>query len=479
MKKIITWLLALGVLLSLGACQNPTSENSAPGLENSAAGSANSDPGAGRSAQTASYNGESRGEDGGNGTAQDGSLSLLYDLQRGEDKCVTDNGCYYLTHEMQRLSDGQYACHLMYMDFAARQEIYLCSNTGCIHNTMDCTSVFPMDEFPPYSTALFFWNDSLYLMSKDMDRDGTAVVNVFGDDSGIKTESKPTVLYRMEPDGTNREKVYTFDPNVTVEDFVVGDADGLYLITKKVSTKQGEGTAYQTSSKRELIQLDLSAQKETVLCSMDFHDDISWEVIGCTGRLLVLHGIDFGREVSEEEKHSDDSAIYDDSYDVFATLAVDSGIPSEIYRVYGAKARSYVTDKDNLYFSVLGDGSITSVDLRTGGQTVLCRIAQDSIWGIIGDQLYTRDSGDYTYYFIDVNTGEIRHSGLVNKSLGWSLDIIAEVGDQVLVIYDCDATANGDGSYSVNGYYYGLISKEDLCAGKDNFILISRSGRGM
>lgn len=445
MKKRIIGLFALGVLLSLGACQNPTLENSDPGPENS----------------------------------WTGPLTLLYHLQRGKTACVTESGYYYLTDTEKRLSDGQNACHLMYMDFAAGQEIYLCSNAGCLHDTADCTSVLPADEFPPYSTALFFWNSSLYLMSKDMDCDGTASIDVFGEEIGFAAESKPTVLYRMESDGTNREKIYAFDSNVTVEDFVVGDAGGLYLITKEMSTEQSEGTTYQTSSRRELIRLDLSAQKETVLCSMDFHDNISWEVIGCTGRLFVLHGIDFGREVSEEEKHSGDNAIYDDSCDVFATLAVDSGTLSEIYRVYGAKARSYVADKDNLYFSVLGDGSITCVDLHTGGQTVLCRISQDSIWGMIGDKLYTWDGDDCTYYFIDVNTGEISHSGLVNKSLGWSLDIIAEAGDQVLVIYDCDATANGDGSYSISGYYYGLIRKEDLYAGRDNFTAVCRSEKGM
>lgn len=101
------------------------------------------------------------------------------------------------------------------------------------------------------------------------------------------------------------------------------------------------------------------------------------------------------------------------------------------------------------------------------------------MWGLVGDKLYTRDGSNHTYYFIDVNTGKISHSGLVNKSLGWSLDIIAETDDQVLTIYDYDATAKGDGSYHINGYQYGLISKEDLYAGRDNFFPISMIGTGM
>ena len=212
---------------------------------------------------------------------------------------------------------------------------------------------------------------------------------------------------------------------------------------------------------------------------MDFDDNISWSVIGCSDRSLVLYGIDFGREVSPEEIHKKDTDVFDDSYDVFANLDVDSGTMKEIYRVYAPKARYFEMDANNLYFSIAGDGSITSVNLHTGQQTELCKIPQDALFGIIGDKLYTRDGSDYTYYFIDVNTGEISHSGLVNKSLGWSLDIIAEAGDQVLTIYDYDATPKGDGSYTINGYQYGLINKEDLYAGRDNFIPINMIGKGM
>ncbi len=408
---------------------------------------------------------------------QGGALSLLYHLQRGDTACCTAEGYYYLSGDWETLQDGQAARHLMYMDFASRQEIYLCSDAACTHNTEDCTSVFPVDEFHT-CTALFAWNDSLYIMSKDLDSEGTVIMGSFDGTSGVETEAAPTVLYRADLDGTSREKVHAFDSLLTVEDCVVGDEDGLYLITKKVTTEQGEGTSYQTAAERELVYLDLSTGKETVLFSMDFGDHISWEIIGCTDRRLVLYGIDFGRELSEAEKHSDDNSIYDNSYDVFATLDVDSGSLQEIYRMYAPESRSYETDGNNLYYSVIGEGKIISVDLRTAEQKTLCTLFQDSIWGMVGERLYTRDAADKTYYFIDGNTGEVSHCGLVDKSLGYSLDIIAETEDQVLVIYDTDATPKGDGSYIINGYQYGLIPKEDLFAGRDNFAPIRMIGDG-
>lgn len=454
MKKLIALTLVLGMLFSLCACKESGGPDSS-------------------SAASAFFN---AGEN-----FSDGSLSLLCSLQSDRNGCITDSGYYYLSNEIERLSDGQLATHLMYMDFATRQEIYLCNNAACTHNTIDCTSVFPADDFPPASTLLFVWNSNLYIISKEQDNDGSAAMASTGIFAGENNfvESKPTSIYQANLDGTNRNKVYTFDPTVAVEDFVVGDAGGLYFITKKLTTQQIGGSSYRTSSERKLVYLDLSTKTEALICSMDFGDNISWSVIGCSGRSLVLHGIDFGRDISPEEMHEEETTIYDNAYDIFATLDIETGTLKEFYRVYAPKARSFEMDENKLYFSVIDDGSITSVDIHSGEQTELCRIPQDFIWGMVGNKLYTWDSSDSTFYFIDVNTGEINHSGLVNKTLGWSLDIIAVTGDQVLTIYDCDAADKGDGTYTINGYKYALISKEDLFAGRDNFIPINMIGTGI
>ncbi len=412
-------------------------------------------------------------------TAND-SLSLLCMLQSAESACATDSGCYYLSDDVERLSDGRYAVHLMYVDAATQQEIYLCSNAACTHDTVDCTSVLLTEDFPIYSTLLFVWNDNLYIISKAQDYDGSsAAIDYLAGGSNSAIESAPTIIYRANPDGTERNQVYAFDSTVTVEDFVVGDADGLYFITKKLTTQQSNGNGYQTSSERKLIYLDLSAKTETPVCSMDFGDNITWDVIGCSNRMLVLCGVDFGRYVSPEEMHDDDTKIYDDSYDVFATLNVDDGSLHEIYRVYAPKSRSYAVDSDKLYFSVDGSGSIVNVDLHTGEEAVLCTIAENLISGMIGDKLYCYDSSDCTYFFVDVNTGEISHSGLVNKTTGWGLHFIAEIGGQVLVNYDSDGSFSSDGSFHSVREHYGLIAKEDLYAGIDNFIPVIRTGGGM
>lgn len=457
MKKWMGILLALGILLSLSACgkTGPTG----PGF--SSAGKPQAETG-GEAAPDPSQN-ESAG----------GELSLLYHMQRQYSLSYTENGYYYLTLEEERLADGRAARHLMYMDFATRQEMYLCSDASCAHNTADCASVFPSDEFGQ-STALFVMNDSLYILSKEQDHDGSAVMGVLGGDLGASVEAAPTVLYRAKLDGTGREKLYAFDPSDTLEDLALGDRQGLYLIAKKVTTQQGDGYTYQTSSERKLVYFDLSSGKEKILFSMDFGDHIDWDIIGCAGRKLVLYGIDFGREVSPEERHSDDRSIYNNSSDVFATLDIDSRALHEVYRA--PNSRNYEVGEGKLYLGT--DGKIISVDLQTAAQSTLCAISQDSIWGIVGDRLYTRDGEDSTYYFIDVNTGEISHCGLVDRSTGASLKIIAFTSDQVLVIYDSDVTPGSDGSFTVHGYRYALIGKDDLFHGRDGFMPIQMCGSG-
>lgn len=466
MKKWMCALLALGMLLSLCTCGHGSSEGTTGGNNPQKETTGSKTP-----------NGTDVSTEQGNDS--NGSLSLLFHLQRKDTDCCTENGFYYLSDDVEKTADGRNARHLMYMDFATHQEIYLCSNTACSHDTVDCTSVFPIDEFSN-SSMLFTCNGKLYVMSKEMDREGSGVVTMGASgDSGVSVEAAPTVLYRINLDGTNREKIYTFESGVTVEDFAIGDENGFYLITKKLSTQQSGGSSYQTSSERKLIFLDLHSLKETALYNMDFSDQIEWDVIGCTKRQLILHGIDFGRKVSWEEKHSDDTDIYDTASDVFCLFNVDNGERKEFYRAEKAKSRSFEVDENNLYYSVDGDGQIISVNLHSSEQKTLCTISQDAIWGMIGDRIYTRDSNDSTYYFIDVNTGEISHSSLVNKSLGWSIEIIAETSDQALIVYDYDAISKGDGSYSIEKKLFGLIGKDDLYTGRDSITPIQMIGSGM
>lgn len=409
----------------------------------------------------------SKGFDGVTGKGTDeiemkGKLSLISNTSN------TDDGYYYFQSDTEKLLNGKRIFHLMYIDFATHQEIYLCSNSGCNHYTESCSSVFLENEVPSDSSILFIWNNKIFILSKQQDQDGVVAL---GGSTSSEVERSSSILYCLNLDGTNREKIYTFDSNLTVEDFVVGDENELYFVTKKVSAKSINGNSYQTSSEKNLVYLDVKTKKEKKVFSMDFNDNVEWDVIGCSDKNLILHGIDFGKKVSEEEKHSEDTEVYKNSYDVFKTLNVENRESKEIYRIFAAHSRSYVTDDKYLYFSKDGDGEIIKIDLKTGEKNSFVKLSQNAIARIIGDKImcYEYSFNDKTLYFVDKNTGKISHSKLVNKTVGRTLDIIAESKTQVLVVYDSDVNYHQDGSYETKKEYCGLISKEDLYKGNHNF----------
>lgn len=481
-RNIEALILAAGMAVSLTACAGDAfgskadTPNEAGGEVEAIdiTGQTDGDAGAGRADSDMTQGGS-------------GSLRLL--CTENKDGCHTEDGYYYLEKESKELSDGSYGSHLMYMDFDALKEVYLCSNAGCNHDSADCSAVLLQDDFPLYTTLLFPYGGKLYLFSKEQDQDGSMQSGGFMTEEGTWTsgsiEGEPSILYRANLDGTDREKVYTFDASVTVEDYVMGDEKGLYLVTKKLTSEQEGTDTYIHSAERKLVFLDLEKGETSEVCSMNFEGNISWKVAGCYDRNIVLRGIDFGRTVSDQEMFSDDYAkeLFENSSEVFAVLNLDSGQMTEKYRVSNKEQNSFLLSGSSLYCSLATDGSIKEMNLDTG--------AERSVYSepgryyylncMMGDKLCCSDySGDDwdTYYYIDKNTGEVSHSMLVNKSLGWSLEFKAVLDTDVLVVYDYEATPQGDDSYEITLYQYGLISQSDLFAGNDNFRKINMVGTG-
>ena len=129
--------------------------------------------------------------------------------------CGTEDGYYYIAEPSYEKEGAmkvyQDYAHIMYADYATRQEVYLCSDAGCQHDTETCSAVLSTDEFPLDSTRIFVWNGKLYALSREEDSEsGISIEYVsIGADEFVEVESHPAVLYRMNLDGSNREKVYT------------------------------------------------------------------------------------------------------------------------------------------------------------------------------------------------------------------------------------------------------------------------------
>ncbi len=422
--------------------------------------------------------------DGNNASLGNDGLRLLSD-RYNRSACITQNGYYYLTFESTELRDGNYGMHLMYMDFASGREIYLCSTAGCEHDSLDCPSVFLYDDFPSLSTIFFTIGDHLYILSRDYDNDGSVAQDsiAIGDWSTAVVESRPTVLYRANLDGTERKKIYTFDADLTIEDKVIGNDKGIYVITKKLSTDKDGGKIYTTSSERKLMFLELDSLSLNEVCSMDFDDHISWRITGCCQDGFLLCGTDYGRELSRDEIWDDDvyRGLYENSYNVYAFLSRDGGEMKEIARQSNTYFSSAELLGDILYLSSAENQDIEALNIKTGEKKTLCTLSQNMIMDTLGDRLCCRSwdlSSDHIWYFVDTKTGEITNTPLKILYNDWSIDFYGETAQDVLFIYDYDATATPNGSYRIHQYKYALISKDDLFAGKDNYRRIEMIGPG-
>lgn len=464
MKKLfILFMIAVLVCSSLCACSGQT-------------GTSGKNDNAGQNAGAQQNTGD-------NGSSSNGGLQLLSN-RYGESACNTENGYYYLTTATKKLRDGSYGTHLMYMDFATDHEIYLCSTAGCKHDSLDCPAVFSYDDFPVSSTIPFVFGDHLYILSREYDGDGSVsqdTMTIGGD--GGSVESQPAVLYRANLDGTGREKIFTFDAALTLEDKIVGNDKGIYVITKKLSADKDGNQTYTTSSERKLMFLNLSSLSLSEICSMDFGDHISWQIIDCSPNDFLLCGVDFGREVSRDEIWDEDlhKEIYKNSFRVYALLSRDGGKPKELARQSNKCDNSAKLLGENLYLSSEDNQNIDALNIQTGEKRTLCTLPQNLIMDTLGDMLCCRGwdlAGDPIWYFVDTKTGAVTKTPLVIPCNGWSIDFRCETKTDVLFVYDYDATETERGSYEIHRYKHALISKDDLFTGKDSYRKIEMVGPG-
>lgn len=482
LTKPLAITMALSLLLSGTACGNKE-DASLSGASNQAMG-ANASAAEAENRHVANEQDKPENQ---SGQQSPNGLKLLC-TEDGSASCATQEGYYYISTELLTLQDKSLGTRLMYMDYASCREICLCSAPGCTHDTKDCTAVLPNKEFPAYTSKLFLHQGSLYILSRQPDFEGSYSSSFSPNGESFvgetsKANDLQAVLYRMNPDGTGRQKVYSFDPNLTLEGTLALDEQGLYAITKKLSSQKEGNGEYTSATEKTLVYLDLSSYSLTQISDMEFGDNISWDLIGCADGSFLLKGIDYGRKLTTEEYYDDDAypEFYKNSHTVFALLDTASGSPKEFYRIGNEGIHSAALLGNNLYISFIDNGQIISVNVATGEERLLVTHPQNYITGTIGNMLCCQNlnsSADPSYYFIDTDTGEIRHSDLVNKTLGWSLDLVAETESDVLVIYDYDATATAGGGYEIHLYQYGLISKEDLFSGKENYRKIQMTGRG-
>lgn len=412
-------------------------------------------------------------------------------LDDGRLRCSSEKGYYYIGEESFQMKADRLGYRLMYIDYETKKEVYLCNRPGCEHDTENCPAVFSSEELPAGS-SLFYYNDNLYLFSHDSDQSGGWSVDHAGSSEPMEGDdttfvSAPASLYRMNPDGTDRKKIYTFGEGLSLEDLVLASGDSLYFVTKKVSTKKvNEQTTYFASSEREIVRMDLDDYSVSKVCKLD--TDAS--MIGAFGHKLVVRQTVFDHELSDKEMMDDNQYIdaYRKSYDSFALLDITDGKTEEVATTENDRINTCAVSGKYLYLSTEGKNKIEQIDLSSKERKTLAETVNSCIQEAFDDVLrcsswdsQNGESTDSTMYFVNLDDGRIEKSGLKINSMEGEIQIRAELAEQFFVLYDYDAKKDPvyEGQYNLNGAKYALINKKDFYAGKENYQTIDLISSGM
>ncbi len=308
-----------------------------------------------------------------------GDLALLTTGSTYQD-CGTDYGYYYLSEDRR---------HLMYIDYAGKQEVYLCNSPGCKHDTQACTSYINEEEYQT-GNSLFYYQGYLYLFSHDYDDDGSTSV-VFESDEGISVDdtlaSAPAALYRMKPDGTEREKVFTFEKGMTLEDTVLYDDSGLYFIMKKLQNEKLDAqTTKTTAVDRQLIRVDTDRWDAEKICELTLDGGIT----ACYDNKLVISYLQYDHALTEQEMEDDDKmreALLA-SESVYILFDMRTGEKEELYRCKNNKLHQVLIKDQFLYTAQEGEDKIWKYDMKTGEKQLLCETKCNNLMDIYEDVLY-------------------------------------------------------------------------------------------
>ncbi len=411
------------------------------------------------------------------------STGLTMELIAQGSKFCTENGYY----RIQRLGDDRDISNITYVDFASKREIVLCSDSSCRHNTESCASVISGHEMF-YSTDIFVFNDKLWLLSTENDEEGSMGSEYHAPGYEPEPETRRAAIFRMDLDGTNREKVYEAALGDIIEKKVFGDGDDLLFVVKTptvdtVKNNKGNEIMFYGSKNRALLRFSISQNKVVERIPLDPYKNISLTVSGCTGSRLILSGIAYpdgksrldymdilayetgsGHAFTKEQRELSDNCEI-----VFFTLDIDTKELKEVFRIKKKTLYSYWVYKNELYIKY-PDYTVSAIDVLSGTTRSVNIPSGYEFAGIFMDklELYRIGQSDEIAYFADLDGTNITSTKLFDLMNKDRVTVLAVAGKRLIVEYDEESVKRPEGGYIRTGLKLGLISTDDLVSGRRN-----------
>ena len=497
MKKITALFLSIFFSLGLTACDNSakTSESGSEQISKSEPQTSTdkenflSESAAISNAEhQTSADGESLSESNSHEVTQNDDLKEIYSDEWSvyNKNAATNDGLYTLSSE---IIDKQ--SHLTYIDFATRQEVVLCADSSCKHDNEKCTAWLSNDE---YSPKLFVYENYLYALCIDYDPENSFEYKYENPDLPPEiVETRKNSLYRMNLDGTGREKLFDFPEGDAVESFVVGDGDNLWFITKTpyIYTESDDGRMYNTSKNRALMKYSLKERDFVERIPLDEINNVKPQIYGVYKNKFIFCGTAYpdGKRpedffdilapkpgdtigLSQEQKDKQDE-LYKKCKRVYFTLNRDNKSLNEIYR--GNYMTSRGEYRDGYIYLRNSDYSEFGINVETGEHENVTIPEGYRFDGEIGGRKYykriTPDWSDEAIYFDDLNGGLTKCDWW-----SWKCNVIAVCGDKAFIVYDCVGEEQPDGSIHNGKNQYAVITLDDLFGGKKTYEPITLIG---
>lgn len=393
---------------------------------------------------------------------QDKDIRMLH--SRFGESCGSKDG-YYSIHSNE---DGM--MNIMYVDYKAKKQIYLCDKSECKHDNEKCTSFIDF-KYGAMEKTILCDDKYLYLIVSEYNNENG--VSTYISYPGQEKEDEPTTIYRMNLDGSNKKILATLSTGEVLGDSFFTDGNYIYGVAmKSVTTALEENSNYTYSDSSRLIGIsnDSGEIKEVSKWDSDCR------VLGVFDNKVITLKLKFNKELTSEDKVDEEKYMellkngeetivsFDMKTGEFKELISNKSKEGYYYNMYG---------KDIFYYSYQGD-KIMVFDLNSNKEYVFLESKYSNIQQIYDGYIISSDwSDDNNAYIINIEDKSVNELKL-KKNNGFPVNIIAESKDFYFVESNCDIESEyiewADVTQDIEtNRQYSLISKEDFFKGNKNF----------
>lgn len=453
MKKLM--ILCLALCLLLGGCGS---------FESGSAGTGSPDPSGPASATRAAK--------------EPASKTVQYEPRDLNEGSGDEKGYYHIAAAKSANGADPSHCNIFYIDYATKQEIYLCNKPDCKHDNENCSSYLSGGVESEY--GILAADSALYLLHTPM----FGGFGSIGDDGSMSGEKAPVpAIYRMQPDGTGRTKVLEIESGLQISGpYVYGDGK-LYCCGAKTQTKdQGNGIISAESGDQTVMEFDLEKKTARVVSSITYD-----QLIGGYQEKLILCRYQF--PVDPGTLLDDDGAYMENFRKATGKLVFFdpvSGTEEAFYEANSSDTTGMIQWRNKIYFTPARKTStVLSLDLDTRKiATVTDRLpaGRSYVSCEYGALLCTYyddkevNAEVTSCYQINPETGAVAPMSLMIEKPYGPIRILEEYGAYYLVVSDYlskeEKTWAGTVQVNIQGTVYSLLKKSDYQASKPNYVAI-------